>query len=369
VAEGTKGSAPARGMTRIMGQLEKIFQVNRQGINLTRGLWVTGVLLVPLVVLAILGQEKYWLSMSFAILSVALMDPGGAYQHRLRAMAGVGLVGVPLTALGFSIGGGPWGVVVLAAVIVTLLAGLSMKFGLHGMTAGLLLNSWFLIAISVPASEHLTPAHSGWWQQALAWAIGAALWIGLTLVVWVVRGRQAQDSHLPEVPGDMSATTLTRPVILFAVIRAVAIGIAVGIAFGLHLPNADWMPIATLVAMKASLGQATFAAEQRIVGAFIGALVATLSLLAVDNKHALEVVIVILGAFAATFRAANYTIYCAGVAAAVLIADDLPNPTNLGAEARRVAFTFLGLGIGLVVLVLAGVMQKRMAARAVSPAV
>jgi len=341
--------------------LAKVFQVNRQGINLTRGLWVVGILLVPLVVLGLIDQEKYWLSIAFAILSVALMDPGGVYQHRLRAMAGVGLIGVPLTALGFAVGGGPWGIVVLAAVVVTLLAGLAMKFGLHGMTAALLLNSWFLIAISVPASEHLTPAHSGWWQQALAWAIGAALWIGLTSVVWLVRGRQAQGSHLPEVPGDMSVTALTRSVILFAVIRAVAIGIAVAIAFGLYLPNADWMPIATLVAMKASLDQAALAAEQRIVGALIGALVATFLLLTVDNKHVLEVAIAILGAFAATFRAANYAIYCAGVAAAVLIAEDLPNPTNLGTEARRVAFTFIGLGIGLVVLVLAGLIQKRSA--------
>ena len=93
--------------------LAKVFEVNRQGIDLTRGLWVMGIFLVPLVVLGLLDQEKYWLSMTFAILSVALMDPGGQYQHRLRAMAGVGLVGVPLTAVGFAVGGGPWGLVVV----------------------------------------------------------------------------------------------------------------------------------------------------------------------------------------------------------------------------------------------------------------
>jgi hypothetical protein len=345
----------------------KVFQVNRQGINLTRGLWVMGVLLVPLIVLGVLSKEKYWLSVSFAAISVALMDPGGTYQHRLRAMAGVGLVGVPLTALGFAVGGGPWGLVVLAAVVVTLLAGLAMKFGLHGLTAALLLNSWFLIAISVPAGEHVAAAHSGWWQQSLAWLIGAAVWIGLTFVVWLATGRRTQASNIPEVPGDMTVTALTPPVVLFAVIRAVAIGIAVAIAFGLKVPNADWMPIAALVAMKSSLGQAALAAEQRIAGALIGAIVATVLLLTVDNKYALEVAIVILGVFGATMRAANYAIYCAAIAAAVLIAEDLPNPTNLGAEARRVAFTFIGLGIGLCVLVIAGLIQKR-SARAVSPA-
>jgi uncharacterized membrane protein YgaE (UPF0421/DUF939 family) len=350
-----------------MNQLAKIFEVNRRGINVKRALAVVAGLALPFAILTPLNLDKYWLATVFAMLSVALMDPGGSYRHRLRAMAGVGLVGVPLTALGYAIGGGPWGYVVVAAVAVTLLAGLSMKFGVHGVTAGLLLNSWFLVAISVPAGQHLTAAKSGWWEQTLAWAAGAALWIGLTFVVWLARGRKAQPSHFPEVPGDMTTTTLTRPVVLFAIVRAVAIGIAVAIAFGLHLPNADWMPIAALVAMKSSLGQAALAAEQRLTGALIGALVATLFLLTVDNKHALEAVIVLLTGFAASFRAANYALYCSAMAALVLISEDLSHPTNLAAEGRRVAFTFIGLGIGVVVLLLAGVIQKRAAKTTAMP--
>ena len=349
-----------------MSRLAKLFEVNRRGVNFTRGLWVTGILLAPLAVLGPLGLEKYWLSLSFAALSLALMDPGGTYEHRLRAMAGVGLAGAPVVALGFAIGGGPWGVVVVVAFAVTLLAGLAMRFGRHGLTAALLINSWFLVAIAVPEPEHLTASQAGWWQQTLAWLIGAALWIALTLVVWLARGRIPQDSHFPEVPDDMSVTPLSRPVVLFAVVRALAVAIAVAIAFGLQLPNADWMPIAVMVAMKPSLGQAAFASEQRIAGAFIGALIATLFLLTVHNKYVLDVVIGILGAFAATFRAANYALYSAGVAAAVLIAEDVSHPTNLGAEGRRVLFTFVGLGIGIGVLFLAGVIQKR-SAQAGSP--
>jgi uncharacterized membrane protein YgaE (UPF0421/DUF939 family) len=121
------------------------------------------------------------------------------------------------------------------------------------------------------------------------------------------------------------------------------------------------MPIATLVAMKTTLGQAALAAEQRIAGALIGALVATAFLLTVDSVHALEVVIVVAAAFAATFRAANYALYCAAVATTVLIAVDIPNPSNLETEGRRVLFTFLGLGIGIVVLLLAGLLQQRTA--------
>ena len=42
----------------------------------------------------------------------------------MAAMAGAGAL---LTALGFGIGGGPWGFVVLAAFVATLLAGLAVK--------------------------------------------------------------------------------------------------------------------------------------------------------------------------------------------------------------------------------------------------
>jgi uncharacterized membrane protein YgaE (UPF0421/DUF939 family) len=148
-------------------------------------------------------------------------------------------------------------------------------------------------------------------------------------------------------------------VILFALIRAIAVGIAVAIAFGLHLPNADWMPIAALVAMKSSLQQSTLAAMQRLAGAIIGAAVAAVFLLTVDNKIVLEVVIVILGTLAASIRAVNYALYCAALAGAVLIATDLPHPANLAAEGRRVLITLAGVGIAVIVMLLAGLLQKR----------
>jgi uncharacterized membrane protein YccC len=192
------------------------------------------------------------------------------------------------------------------------------------------------------------------------------VWIGVTLIGWLLRGRREQPSHFPEIPANTSETELTRPVVLFLLIRAFAVGIAVAIAFGLHLPNADWMPIATFIAMKSSLGQATLAAEQRIAGALIGALVAAVFLLTVDSIHVLEVVMVFAGGFAASFRAANYAIYCAAIATAVLIGADLSHPSNLAAEGQRVLFTLIGVGIGVAVLMLAGLLTKH-SAKAAAP--
>ena len=203
-----------------MSRLAAVFEINRTGFNLTRALQLLCVLAVPLVVLGALDQEKFVLSAVFAVLFVALSDPGGAYSTRWREMAGVGIVGTALTALGFALGGGPWGWVVLAAVAVTFISGLALRFGVHRFVAALLLNTWFLIALSVPAAEHLTFANSDWWGQSLAWLGGSALWIAFALVVWLARGETTQPSHFPEIPDDMTSTALSKPVILFMAIRA-----------------------------------------------------------------------------------------------------------------------------------------------------
>lgn len=341
--------------------LDQVFALNRAELNIPRGLEVVGILLASLVVLSLLGEQRYWLSLALGVLIVGLSDPGGEYGVRVGEMAWVGGIGTVLTAVGFGIGGGPWGWVVLVAFAVTLLSGLALKFGLHRFTGALLLNVWFLVAISIPAGEHLSPAHSNWSGQALAWLVGSAIWITLTLAVWLIRGRHAQETHVPEIPADMTTIKLSRQVILFGVIRAVAVTAAVAIAFGLHVPDADWMPIAALVAMKGSLDQTTLVAEQRLVGALIGAAVAAAFLLTLGSKHALEVVIVVLAAIAASIRGVNYALYCAAIAGAVLIGIDLPHPTNFTAEFHRVLFTLAGVAIAWLVMVLAGVIQKRSA--------
>jgi uncharacterized membrane protein YgaE (UPF0421/DUF939 family) len=152
------------------------------------------------------------------------------------------------------------------------------------------------------------------------------------------------------------------------VIRAIAVSIAVAIPFGLHLTNADWMPIATIVAMKPSLEQSALVAEQRLAGAIIGALVASLFLLTVHNKHVLEATIIVLFALAGAIRTVNYAFYIAAMAGAVLIAIDIPHPTNFSDEALWVLYTFLGVGLGVLVMLLANELQKRGAKPAPQPA-
>ena len=342
-----------------MSPLAKVFELNRKGLNVRRALAVVGALLVPAIVLVALDQQQYLLSAVFGMLFVGLSDPGGDYPYRAQRMALVAVAGALLTALAFGIGGSAWELVVLAAFVVTLLGGLTVKFGLHRFIAGLLLNIWFIIALALSDGYKLDQTTSHTWAQVAAWLGASALWIAFTGILWLARGRGPRPAPVPEIPGDISPRELTRPVILFALIRAIAVAIAVAIPFGLGLPNADWMPIATLVAMKPSLQESALVAEQRLAGAIIGALVAAVVLLTIDNKHVLEAVFLVLITLAAALRTVNYAFYTAAVAASVLIAIDIPHPTDLKSEALRVMYTFLGVGLAVLVMLLANRLQKR----------
>jgi len=113
--------------------------------------------------------------------------------------------------------------------------------------------------------------------------------------------------------------------------------------------------------MKPALQQSTLAGLQRLTGALIGAVLASIVVLTIDNKLALEIIAVILVTAGAAIRSMNYAWYCAAIAAGVLIAVDIPNPTNFTAEVDRVLFTFAGIAIGIVVMYIANLLGKRAA--------
>jgi hypothetical protein len=352
-----------------MTQLTKVFEVKWQGFNLRRGAILLVILGLLIIVGVLPGERKYFLSAIFGALLVALVDPGGEYGYRVSRLAVFAVAGALLTALGFGTGPGAWGWVVLGAFAATLLGGLAVKYGLHRFVAAYLLNVWFIIALGLPtllAFDYPGLYRSGLihpepWKQALAWLIGSAAWIAVSFIMWLARGRKAEPQPVAEIPGDISPRPLTRPVILFAVIRAAAVVVAVSAAFAIKLPNAYWMPIAAIIAMKPDLQQSTLVAEQRVAGTIVGAAVAALVLLAVDNRTALEVVIVVLLALAGSIRTMSYTWYTAAVAGAVLIAADVPHPSDLADEGRRILFTLAGVGISIIVLLLAGLLRKHAA--------
>jgi hypothetical protein len=326
------------------------------------------VALVPLIIFWAIGHEQYLLSAVFGLLFAWAADPGGSYGQRASRIAVFGLLGAGVTALGFAIGADAWGWLVLAIFAVTLVAGLAVMFGVHRFVAAMLLNLWFVIALALAFNLHPHPHLTNYiWAQVAAWAGGSALWIAVTFVEWLLRGRADLPQPIAELPGDTARRRLTRPVAMFALIRALAIAAAAALAFGLKLPHGAWMPIATMIAMKPDLGQSALIGAQRLAGAAIGAVAAALLLLIPASEtglrllalvHGLEIVAIVLFMHALAARFWNYALYCAAIAAGVLILLDLPQPSNFDAVGYRVAWTASGVGIGVLVMLLAGLLAK-----------
>lgn len=358
--------------------LGKVFALNPAGLNWPRAVMVLDVLLVPLVVFWAIGHQEYLLSAVFGLVFTVLADPGGSYGYRASHVAVFALIGAALTALGFGIGGDAWGWLVLAAAAVTLVAGLAIAFGVHRFVAAYLLNIWFIVALAVASGfHHAAHITSYTWAQVLAWAGGSALWIAVTFVAWLIRGRQDQPQPVAELPGDTSRRKLTGPLIMFAVLRTIVIAGTIAIAFGLNLSHGYWMPIAAIVAMKASLDQTTLVAAQRLAGALFGAIAAALVLLIPTSEHGLRLVTVTIGLQVVAFvvlvngvgiRFFNYALYCGAIAAGVLILIDLPRPSDYAAEGYRVLWTLCGVGIGVLVMLLADLLARRTAKAPSQPA-
>ena len=303
-----------------MSQMAKVFKLDWDQLKLSRAVAVVVVLGIVVIVLEVIDAQKYVTTVVFAVLYVAIVDPGGNFGSGAVRMGEFAVIGALVTLLAFGVGGGGWGLVVLAAFVVTLGSGLAVKYGFHRFAAGTLLNTWFLIAITLPVEYKLDRVSTHAWSQALAWLAGCALWIASAGVLWVAHGRKPRAAPFPEIPGDISPRTLTRPIVLFALIRATAIAIA---------------------------------------GAILGALIAAALLLTVDNKHVLEAAVVVLLTVGIAIHGVNYAHYTAAIAAAVLIAIDLPHPSNFTHEALRVLYTFLGVGLAVLVMLLADQLRKR----------
>ncbi|GAA1227558.1 hypothetical protein GCM10009665_17570 [Kitasatospora nipponensis] len=63
----------------------------------------------------------------------------------------------------------------------------------------------------------------------------------------------------------------------------------------------------------------------------------------------------------AATRFYNDALECAAIAAGVLILVDLPQPCDYAAEGYRVLWTLCGVGIGLIVMLPAGLLAKHTA--------
>jgi uncharacterized membrane protein YccC len=117
----------------------------------------------------------------------------------------------------------------------------------------------------------------------------------VTFIEWLIRGRQNRPQPISELPGDTSRRRLTQPLIMFAVLRALVMAGTIAIAYGANPPHGTWLVVGAVIAMQPSLEQSVLISAQRVAGAAIGALAATLVLLIPANETGSRLFSITLG--------------------------------------------------------------------------
>ena len=220
-----------------MRHLAKVFECKWEALEVALAVGIAAIVGALYVVFSALNWEHYWLSATFGLVFMVVGVTGGHYAHRARDLAVLDVVGALLTALAFALGSGAWGYIVLAALVVTLAAGLSLRFGLPVFVVAVFLNIWFIVALSLAAGYQTAGVKTNSWKQAAAWLFGTALLLGIVFVVRLVRARRPPPQQVAATPESTKPIELTRPVVLFAVVRAITVAVAVAIPFGLKAPR------------------------------------------------------------------------------------------------------------------------------------
>jgi hypothetical protein len=328
------GPAPRQSNEAASSWIGSLFTFDSKQLNLFEGVINTLIVIAPLLLLGAFGHAELWLSFSFGALYTRLARVAALREAPTTARVGWSmafvLVGTLLTALGYILGGAFWPVVVLAVLISTFLSYLLSAYGQRGAVAGVLLNVWFLVALSVTFGLDKPPADT--WPlagpQALAWLAGGLFWL-LVAAVWRMFLKPPPQADSPTSGPNAPAVHLSRPLVSFAGLAAVAIALATAVAWSFHIPNADWMPVSAVVAMKPRFDASARAAAQRVAGALLGAILAATLLTVVHDQSILILLIVVLAVFGDTIHDASYAFYCLCISTAVLIAMGLPHPGNL----------------------------------------
>jgi hypothetical protein len=345
--------APRRSSEEVFSWIGSLFTFDRKQFHPAEGPISATYLFLPLLVLKWLGYEELWLSFAFGAIFtrstfVAVNDAAGS---RIRWSIAFVLAGTVLTALGYILGGAEWVVVVLAVFVSTFLSYLPSAYSPHGATGGVLLNIWFLIALSTTFALGKPPSET--WPlagpQAFAWLAGGALWL-ICAFAWRAVIPWRSESYHPSAAQDPSTGHISRPLVTFAGYAALAVALATAVAWGFHVPtHADWMPLGAVVAMKPKFDSSVYVAGQRVAGALVGAILATILLTLVQDRTILLVLIVVFFSVGNMVHDANYALYYACISTEVLISLGLPQPGNLLDNYARVLWTLVGVGIAIMV--------------------
>ncbi len=329
----------------------QIFQ-RTAGARLTpvRGVRAALAMLLPVVVIDVLGRNRVSSSAAvgtlLGVLFVAFCDVGVTLRDRVRAMTAGATVGALLLTLGSAIGG-LWWVAVLALALATFLSGmLPPVYGPVAGQVGIVLT--IVLAVALGRDGGLALAL----PSALGFLFGGAFFLLLVLVSFLLRrlpppvGEAPSAAQTPPHAGPKVPITVRSPMIYLALLRATGTALVAGLAWGSGMAYPQWAPIVVIGSVRPDQMAALRLTTQRVVGTVLGAGLADVVLLWVQNPVVLAG-FAVTGVFLAfTVKDVNYTFFVFFLTTLILLLLNLPTPGPTHA-ALRVLTTLVGAAVAL----------------------
>jgi len=328
----------------------RLTQVERGNIDWNASIRSAVLIAIPVGIALTTGMVAQGVFAAIGCFNVVLLQFEGSQLDRLRRSGwGLGLNAVAI-ALGTAVG--TLGIVAIPFVAVGLIVGHLVTRIPRSGALMLTVSALFVIGVGLPGSSLVASGERG-----LLVLLGGGLGVGglfLHLVVfrWLGKG----DFQIRPMDGRRSP--VLSPIGLPGLVQDWGHAVAVGVtaAFGLALSTWAglardyWVMLTVVVVLRPKIEDTLTIGVARVIGTFVGAVLAVLVTVGLPQSPVQGVLIVVfvLGSF--IFIGVNYTLYAVFLTAFVIILLNLGFPGGLVLAETRVLDTAVG---GLLALVVA----------------
>ena len=316
--------------------------------NPVKGFYTTLAMFLPLLVLTMLGQSAFGVLVMTGALLTSFGDVGTSYRTQAWSLGMTAVGGALMTALGRLIGG-PWWVEVMEVFLVVFIGGLLSVYGRVAAVMGLLLTIPFVSSLanrSGPATA--LPAAGGFLLG------GAILMLFALLFAWLQSPRSTPSNEMrpnrsqPPLTTLPAQLTLTSPLLRFSLLRAVGAAVAAGSGWILGVSPLYWAALTVIICTQQDQKASLRKALQNVVATYLGALLAAVVIVGVQNALAVELIVVAITFLAFTIKDLNDLLYLFFFTILILLFISIRMPGQ-SLAVWRVVTILIGTGIVLVI--------------------
>jgi uncharacterized membrane protein YccC len=316
--------------------------------NPVKGFYTALAMFLPLLVLTMLGQSTFGVLVMTGALLTSFGDVGTSYRTQAWSQGMTAVGGALMTALGRLIGG-PWWVEIVEIFLVVFISGLLSVYGRVAAVMGLLLTISFVISLANrggPATA--LPAAGGFLLG------GAILMLFALLFAWLQSYRSTPRNEVrpnrsqPTRTALAAQLTLVSPLLRFSLLRAVGAAVAAGCGWILGGPPFYWAALTVITCTQQDQKASLMKALQNVIATYLGALLAAILIVGVQNTLVVGLIVVAIAFLAFTVKDLNYILYLFFFTILILLLISIATSGQSLALWRVVTILF-GAGIVLVI--------------------